>query len=60
LSDFFPRQLIGGAPAYDRQHIASVDERATVRPNSVMREFGRRPTLGELHIKAVRAAQQRL
>jgi hypothetical protein len=25
-----------------------LDEPATLRPNSVMREFGRRPTLGEL------------
>jgi hypothetical protein len=26
--DFFPRQLIGGAPAHDRQHIALLDEPA--------------------------------
>jgi len=29
-------------------NIALLDEPATLRPNSVMREFGRRPTLGEL------------
>ena len=32
-NDFFPRQLIGGAPAHARQHIASLDECATLRPN---------------------------
>jgi hypothetical protein len=26
--DFFPRQLIGGAPAHTRQHIALLDEPA--------------------------------
>jgi hypothetical protein len=31
--DFFPRQLIFRAPAHDRQHIALLDERATLRPN---------------------------
>jgi hypothetical protein len=31
-----------------RQHIALLDKPPTLRPNSVMREFGRRPTLGEL------------
>ena len=32
--DFFPSQLIGGAPAHDRQHIALLDDGATPRPNS--------------------------
>jgi hypothetical protein len=31
--DFFPGQLIGGAPAHDRQHIALLDQRASLRPN---------------------------
>jgi hypothetical protein len=31
--DFFPGQLIGGAPAHDGPHIASLDELATLRPN---------------------------
>jgi hypothetical protein len=30
--DFFPGQLIGGAPAHDRPHIALLDELATLRP----------------------------
>jgi hypothetical protein len=32
-NDFFPGQLIGGAPAHTRQHIALLDEPATLRPN---------------------------
>src|SRR5437868_10006454 len=32
--DFFPRQLIGGAPAHGRQHIALLDVPATLRRNS--------------------------
>src|SRR5215472_7418164 len=40
---------MGGAPAYARQHIALLDEAATLRPNYLaMRELGPRPTLGEL------------
>ena len=31
--DFFPGQLIGGAPAHDGRHIAWLDELATLRPN---------------------------
>ena len=34
--NFFPRQLVGGPPAHDRQHIALLDECATLRPNSGM------------------------
>ena len=30
--DFFPGQLIGGAPAHDGPHIALLDELATLRP----------------------------
>jgi hypothetical protein len=44
----FLDQLLVGAPAHDRQHLACLTSPPTVRPNSVMREFGRRPTLGEL------------
>jgi hypothetical protein len=31
--DFFPGQLIGGAPAHDGRHIALLDELAILRPN---------------------------
>jgi hypothetical protein len=36
--DFFPGQLIGGAPAHDRQHIASLDQRASL-PAAKMRSW---------------------
>ena len=32
--DFFPGQLVGGTPAHDRQHIALLDDCATLRPNA--------------------------
>ena len=46
--DFFPRQLVGGAPAHDRQHIALLDQRA--QPAAEFRHVRTRtrPTLSEL------------
>ena len=32
--DFFPGQLVGGTPAHDRQHIALLDDSATLLPNT--------------------------
>jgi hypothetical protein len=40
--------LIGSPLAHDGQHIALLDVPATLLPNSRMRDFGPRPTLGEL------------
>jgi hypothetical protein len=47
-NDLFPGQLIGGAPAHGRQHIALLDVIATLDRIRHMRQHGPRPTLGEL------------